>query len=112
MEVSFGRKQIPQTDSLFTRNFADLHLNTEPLDLKCALRISIVFCAHAGCWTGVAAPGIKVERFQRRPPCHRSRLESSNGFHCGFTIFLPACRSMTCGPSICRGRALASLWMS
>src|SRR5215469_9692539 len=67
MEVSFGRKQIPQTNSRFTRNFADPHLNTEPLDLKCALRISIVFCAHAGCWTGVAVPGIKVERFQRRP---------------------------------------------
>src|SRR6267143_862266 len=44
--------------------------------------------------------------------CHRSRRKSSNGCHCEFMTFLPACRSMTCGPSICRGCAPASRSMS
>jgi hypothetical protein len=40
------------------------------------------------------------------------RHKSSNGCHCGFTTFLPACRFMMCGPSIYRGRAPASRWMN
>jgi hypothetical protein len=35
----------------------------------------------------------------------QSPHKSSNGCHCGFTTFLPACRSMMCGSSICSGRA-------
>jgi hypothetical protein len=31
---------------------------------------------------------------------------------CEFTTFLPACRFMTCGPPICRGRGPESHWMN
>jgi hypothetical protein len=53
----------------------------------------------------------------RGADCHRqllcdTRHKSACGCHCGFTPFLPACRFMTCGPSICRGRAPTSRWMS
>ena len=52
---------------------------------------------------GARASARRLVRKGREAGCHRSRRKSSNGCRCGFMTFLPACRSMTCGPSICRG---------